>query len=222
MKNIIAKILSGFTGEKRFIQELINHLELSSRAIKLINDYLSTSNDERLKDISNLERIGDEISRKLSEETSRGAISPVVIGTIEFLLNKIDDILDNIHILSKELKRLYSIVRSRYALNILEVEISEMIRICDIGISELKNLLNTIVNNNIEDTTSIINTIKELEECVDDLKDRVLDKLYSNYERLSYVEFIGLTGIVFTLDNILDAIKDSAILTLMFIIGLTS
>ena len=73
----------------------------------------------------------------------------------------------------------------------------------------------------IQDARSRMNEIERLEEEVDELKERMLDQIYSDADKMSMVEFYSAISITYMLDTVVDKLRDLAELTLLLLISIT-
>jgi len=115
MRDIWSRIFSPLYGsERELFNKVQSHLRLSLKALNILEGIVSAEEDkakvaasEGMREVAAIEREGDELIRMLGDKLSKGAISPTLMPTIEVLLNKIDDVLDDIHVLTRELRRAY-------------------------------------------------------------------------------------------------------------------
>ncbi len=105
-------------GEKEFLGRLVTHLGLSQKAMGILENMVlsamensgisKTKVSEGMREIAALEREGDEIVRQINDYVLKGGAVPITTASImDTILNKSDDILDGIHVLSRELRRTY-------------------------------------------------------------------------------------------------------------------
>lgn len=218
-RGILSRLLNPFIkGETELFNGLSEHAKLTLKALSIIEDALRSGDIVKVREaeveVSVLENQGDEISRMLSQEVSTGAIATPIMGDVEVLINKVDDVLDRVHILSREIRRAMSVCVSPAIKSVLSSDIVELIMIDKRGVEEFIELTSAVARG--DDWSRVrehVLVISKLEDEVDDAKDRLIDKLYELAREISYVEFMSLLHIVFTLDDIIDIAKDSAYLT---------
>ncbi|MFB6471183.1 MAG: DUF47 domain-containing protein [Vulcanisaeta sp. AZ3] len=232
IKDFWGRILSPLYGsEKEFLNRLMAHLELSRKALEILegmvlsavedNNMSKTKVSEGMREIAALENEGDEIVRQVNDEILKGAVSITTASVMDSILNKSDDILDGIHVLSRELKRTYYLCNTEPIRKFLSEEFLEMIEIGKEALNNLLNMISNLNNRSLNDMSIIVKGIRKLEEEVDDIKDSALDELYANAKELTYVEFMSIMSLIFGVDDVLDSIKDVAgmLLTLVSTYG---
>ncbi|MGC9135368.1 DUF47 domain-containing protein [Caldivirga sp.] len=223
---VLSRLLNPFIkGEVELFSELSGHARLTLKALDIIEDALRSGDFIKVKEaeveVSVLENQGDEISRMLSQEVSTGAIATPIMGDVEILIGKVDDILDRVHILSREVRRAMSICVSPEVKKVLSEDVVELLMVDRRGVEEFINLASTIASGgDWNKIRSHILIISKLEDEVDEAKDRLVDKLYELAKEVSYIEFMSLLHIVFTLDDIIDITKDAAYLTSTILMSL--
>ena len=160
--------------------------------------------------ILKIERQGDEILRNTSGEIYRGAVPLTTLLAMDTVFSKTDDILDNIHILSREILDVHIMHETPYTKMFIAGNLLEMINTSKKALEILLKLVDNLFKYDFRELGSIAREIHSLEEAVDDLKNHTLEDLYQNASRLSYFEFWSIISIVFNMDNAIDAIKDVA------------
>ncbi len=214
-------------GEREFIGRLITHIELSQRALSILesmvlsavenNSVSKTKVSEGMREIAALEREGDEIVRQINDTVLKGAVPITTVSIMDTILNKSDDILDGIHVLSRELRRTYYLCNTEPVRKFLSEEFLEMLRIGKEALKMLLEIINNLDKKGFGDIRVMVMGIQKLEEEVDDIKDSALDKLYSSAKELTYVEFMSSMSLIFGIDDVLDSIKDIAYMLLTLV-----
>lgn len=216
-------------GEKEFLGRLVTHLGLSQKAMGILENMVlsamensgisKTKVSEGMREIAALEREGDEIVRQINDYVLKGGAVPITTASImDTILNKSDDILDGIHVLSRELRRTYYLCNTEPVRNFLGgEEFLEMLRIGKEALKMLIEIINDLNVRSFSDIRVMVMGIQKLEEEVDDIKDSALDKLYASAKELTYVEFMSSMSLIFGIDDVLDSIKDIAYMILTLI-----
>ncbi len=228
IRDFWGKILSPlYVGEKEFLGKLMTHLGLSQKAMDILegmvlsameNNSISKAKvSEGMREISALEREGDEIVRQINDYILKGAIPITTASIMDTILNKSDDVLDGVHVLSRELRRTYYLCNTEPVRNFLGEEFLEMLRIGKEALKMLIEIINSLNTKSFSDIRVMVLGIQKLEEEVDDIKDSALDKLYANAKELTYVEFMSSMSLIFGIDDVLDSIKDIAYMILTLI-----
>ncbi len=219
---ILDRIISALRGkENELFEKITQHLDLSIQALRtLITPECKISSEDCIKKVAEYEKKGDELSREIFELLSRGAVTIHILNIAELLVHALDDVLDEIHILSREFDRL-----RRHSRNIKLIEsIFEYITNCCNkalkGLNNLKTIFENILSEDVSSTRVTIGTIEKLEEEVDELKNSMIENIYSEAPNLSTVEFYSAISIIFMVDTILDKIKDVAELALILMISI--
>ncbi len=204
--------------EEKLFLYLLDHVKLSKECIdELIRVVEEIPNRDRLDEVARyiaaLEKEADELTRKMDEEVVSGAIIPSIISDLELLLDRIDNVMDGIYFLSRELRRGASIweVDPR-VVEFLRDPFIKMLRITQRSIDILLTLLQNAPRNK-DVMRSMGLRIEKLEEEVDDIKDGVMDGLYTLRD-LAPVTFHHITALTYGIDSILDNMKDVAVLVL--------
>ena len=227
MRNVLGRLLNPFVrGELRLFANIEKHLDLTLKSIDIIMDAIRSGDLHKIKDaeikVSALENLGDEISHSIAHDVSTGAIATPIIGDVELMIGKIDDILDRVHILAREVRRAFQICANQGAKEIMSKDVVDLLAIDKNGIEELKRLVDDIIEGRgLEVLRGHLTLINKFEDMVDDAKDQLIDKLYLIAKDITYVEFTSLIHIVFTLDDIMDIAKDASymILTILSSMG---
>ncbi len=219
---LLDRIINIFRGQERAIfDKLKEHLELSMRALEVLTSPECRLEERCLKEIIELEKKGDEISREISELISRSAVTAYALNIIEIMTNKIDDILDEIYVLSKELERLLRYCKNREIIFRVYSYITEAGLKAIKAIRALHELYTDIINGAPQDTRSRMNEIEKIEEEVDELKERMLDQIYSEADKMTMIEFYSAISITYMLDTVVDKLRDLAELTLLLLISIS-
>jgi len=222
-RRIFEKLLSVFRGsERELIERLVKHVELSIQALeRIISEECVRNASSCVKVIGELEKKGDDIAREIHELISRSALSVPVFTIIEILVHKIDDILDEINILARELDRLLRFSTDSDLTGRVYEYVCKSGRIALDSLKLLRNLLDNLFSKDISNLRGIVSRIEHLEEEVDELKNVMLEFVYSRSKSMSNVEFYASMFITYTLDNVLDRVKDAAELMLILVLALS-
>ncbi|MBP1449762.1 MAG: DUF47 family protein [Thermoproteus sp.] len=198
---------------------LKTHISYSLQALDLIYNIISNKNldenylDEIVRKISAIEREGDEIIRRLDDEITRGALVPSVIGNTELLLDRIDNILDNIYYIAKEIRRGYIVWRNEEIKKIISGKFREMVDLDKTSIEYIRLMLER--SRDLEFCGRYARMVSTLEEEVDEVKEHILDEVYKL--NLSAVEFNHIISLIYSADRIADNTQDAVQLLLSII-----
>jgi predicted phosphate transport protein (TIGR00153 family) len=110
------------SGEERLFGEIRELIELSIEAIDILARGLELEDsgdvdglEEVSREIGVLEKRGDEKLMEISAYVMSGAVFPGFRSQILTLINHIDDVLDSIHVLSREMARVNKYCRDMIA-----------------------------------------------------------------------------------------------------------
>ncbi|MCW4017501.1 MAG: DUF47 family protein [Candidatus Bathyarchaeota archaeon] len=200
-------------GEKTIFTELIQILDVASQANTLMQamfeaGYSDASLAENVRAMRTLERQADEITFKLGEEITGGAISPNIIDNLIEAVQAADDIVDIYYYLARELFRL-----SKAASTGFEVQpekdwtavYENLFDFADQMLSKLKQMLST---DSVPQILRLHKEIEALEEQGDDVKDGGYDKLYTAAPKMHFLQFHHHTEMLHKTDDILDNCED--------------
>jgi len=191
--------------------KMATHLELSRQSLDILLQLLSTRAtaksdvDEAMRKITALEREGDEIIRGLVDEVTQGAVVPTVTNLVLILLENVDNVLDLIYFAVKEIRRGFHLWQKESVYAIAANEVKEIFNLIKSMLEYFQKMLNV---KKVEEVKHYARIISSLEEEIDDIKEDVLDKIYSL--ELTAVEFNHLVMLVFTADKIADNLQDAA------------
>lgn len=227
-KKIKEGIFAFFKPETRLFTHLIEHLKLTLKALKILTEIIKEEDLDvsfsKVKDIEILEKKGDEIIYNITQNILKGAVTLTVQHNLIGLINTIDDILDTIHFLSKDVHRIKESFELKEIdkigiMNDFEYNIQHSIKV----VEKLKKLLEeAAAGNDIEKIIQLRNEIEELEEKGDEIKDRTMEKLYMHGLKLDPVLFMLIRSYIFDIDDIEDSCEDAANMITTVLITLLS
>ncbi|MEZ0247939.1 MAG: DUF47 family protein [Thermoproteus sp.] len=207
------------SGWDDIVGQLKAHVAYSLQALGLVQDVISKTElsedylDEVVRKISAIEKEGDEIIRRLDDNISKGALVPSVIGNAELLLDRIDNILDNIYYISKEIRRGYIVWGNENIKRIINGKFREMLDLDKTIIEYIGLMLDK--SRDLEYCGRYARMVGTLEEEVDEVKEYILDEVYKL--KLSAVEFNHIISLIYSADRIADNAQDAVQLLLSII-----
>lgn len=199
------------TGLESVKEKVKDHIALSQESLLILqglilNKSLEKSEvDEAVRKVTALEREGDEIVRDLMDKVTQGAVVPTIANVVMVMLDNVDNILDMIYFAIKEVKRGHHLWSNEQVYAVVSAEVKEMLHLSKTMLEYLQNMLNA---RNDEEIRRYARLIASLEEEIDEIKENILDKIYSI--ELNAVEFNHLVSLVYTADKIADNIQDAA------------
>lgn len=200
-------------GEKSIMQQLTGIIDLAEEAAELLIQMFQIDDNEKVEineKIKLIEKEADDISIKLKQHITGGAISSNLMDNLIMLVETCDDLLDKSYFLSREIKRVHENAHKfdQNSRDMLEKGYSVCKNILELAVralSDVKILLEAKDTKVMDDAR---NRIETMEEQVDDLKDNLIDDLYRHTDELPYIIFIHLTELVHKLDDLLDDCED--------------
>jgi len=216
------------SGERNIFQEIGKYSSLGIQATNLLKTMITCDNSVELssgkESLKKIESEGDEMTFELKNNINRGAVNPALIDSFLELIDRTDDVLDTLYYIGRE------IARYREYLNIASS--GERTAVCeyydklnkalDFNIQSLISIGRIVNEENLSSAIKDWSTIEKMESQVDDIKDELLDRLYLDSKRISYLSFIHLSSVIHKIDDLLDQSEDIADLILQIITAVTS
>ena len=199
-------------GEKNIFGELSQIISVAIEANNILKVmFKDCSNSQALIDkvraVRDLERKSDEISFKLNEEITSGAISPNLIDDLIESTHLADNVVDVIFYLSRELSRMAKVNTAlRQECEWAEVYL-QMLALVDQSLPKLQSMLSI---GNVPKILQLRKEVEALEEEGDDIKDAGFDKLYSVASGMNFLQFYNYSEMLHKSDDILDTCEDLA------------
>jgi len=199
------------TGLEDIREKIKDHLLLSQQSLRILQELIlnkaldKSAVDEAVRRATALEREGDEIVRDLMDKVAQGAVVPTVTNVVMVMLDNVDNVLDMIYFAIKEVKRGHHLWSDEQVYAVVSGEVKEMLALSKTMLEYLQNMLDARGDDEIRRHARLISS---LEEEIDEIKENILDKIYSI--ELSAVAFNHLVSLVYTADKIADNIQDAA------------
>lgn len=216
------------TGEKSLFEKIGTYAKLGEQAnedLKIMLDCKKRGDLTTIKEkIKKLEVEGDSITFELKNKITSGAVSPSLTDSFLELVDRSDDILDTLYYISREIAR-FSVYLSEASAGETEIVCDYYGRInraLEFNTESLKNIERMVSNDDIKGIIKFWSSIERMEEEVDDIKDELLDKLYIDSKKISYLSFIHLSSVIHKVDDLLDQNQDIADLMIQIITAVTS
>ncbi len=210
------KAISQPTDLKNLLRNFSKHLDLTCLALDKLAALVDTEDTSKItilvEEIRRLEREGDELIRILTIETLRLVLPPQQLQILAILLDKLDDMLDNVTLSGNELCRYILKIRQKYIWGTVKHFIREMILRAREAASTVSSLLREGKFENINEVLTLVSLI---EQDVDNIKNKILDELSLHAEHLTCAELLSLRNIVLNVDEVADLTRDIATLVLV-------
>ena len=171
----------------------------SELLIKLVRERDLTQRLEYMKQIKDVEHIGDDITRKLLYELNGTFITPFDREDIHELINNMDDVVDYIHAASK---RIHFYKVSNFPEEF--IQIADRIHSAN---KEIQNVLRSVRSvNDFKNHIQSCEKISEYESEVDDIYQEYLSRLFD--EEINAIDLIKKRDILTTLEKAIDKCDD--------------
>ncbi len=213
MLGILRKLL--MAGEERLFKMLADHVELSIRSMKIVTEMLKGEIDDyRVEslviDVVTNEKSGDKIAMELTNLVTKGAVPIALLGDIEVLIDRIDDILDLTYFLATEYERAHRAGINRIPeTREMYGELLKTALLASKALEALKEEF-LVALEDFSKLQSLDDKIDVYEDKVDELKSAMLDKLYSLGRDVDAITFNHLVEMIRSLDTIVDACEDAS------------
>jgi uncharacterized protein Yka (UPF0111/DUF47 family) len=199
-------------GEKNVFSELAQIVSIAAEANTLVSNMFKVDYEEKqligfMCKVQSLEKRSDEIAFKISEDITSGAISPNIIDNLLECVQVADDIVDLYYYLSRELDRMARAYSVGFEIRHADWDslYENMLALAGKSLSELKRVLSS---SNVKEILESRKEIEALEEQGDDIKDTGFDRLYSEAQKLHYLQFYHYSELLHKCDDILDSCED--------------
>ncbi len=199
-------------GEKNIFKELFEIISIALESNAILKEILKMNYDEKIllkyDQVKELEKKSDEISFKIGEDVTSGAISPNIIDSLLECIQKADDIVDLYYYISREMNRMSRTCSINFTVH-QEAEwdliYEKFFNLSEKALQKIERMLST------SDETEISKLRKEietLEEEGDEVKDQGFDRLYGIASKLSFLQFYHYSEVLHKCDDILDSCED--------------
>jgi predicted phosphate transport protein (TIGR00153 family) len=182
--------------------EVANNLVVASELfIKLLDEADPEKRLKYIKDISDAEHHGDDLTRKLMNELNATFITPFEREDIHVLVDKMDSIVDLLHGASKRIHM--------YNLSVFPKEFVQIAGIINLAVLEIQLVLKNVKD--VNDFKLYIDScikISNMETEVDDIYQSYLANLFEN--EFDAVELIKKRDILTALEKAIDRCDDVA------------
>jgi hypothetical protein len=200
-------------GEKSVLQQLTKYADMASTSASLLKEMFSLEDGEKVEineKIKTIEKDADELSMSMRQQITGGAISSNLMDDLITLVETCDDLLDKSYYISREIKRVHENAHKfdDFSRDTLKKGYKVCGNMADFTIEALKDVRIVLESRDTKVLADARARIEKIEEKVDDLKDNLIDELYSAADTLPYIIFIHLTELVHKMDDLLDDCED--------------
>ncbi len=200
-------------GEKSVLQQLTKYADMATTSASLLREMFSLEDGEKVEineKIKTIEKEADEFSMRMRQQITGGAISSNLMDDLITLVETCDDLLDKSYYISREIKRVHENTHKfdDFSIDVLKKGYKVCGSMADYTILALKDVRIVLESRDTNVLTEARARIEKIEEKVDDMKDNLIDELYSAADTLPYIIFIHLTELVHKMDDLLDDCED--------------
>lgn len=221
--SLLRKLLT--SGEEKLFEKLVSHMDLSVKSMYIVTELMKgglTLNqvESMVIDVITNEKAGDKITAELINLVSKGAVPLALLGDIEFLIDKIDDILDLIYFIATEYGRAFRVgLHKKRHINDIY---NDLLKTSMIALKALESLQEelSIALKDFSKLQRLNDRIDIYEDKVDEQKSRMLDKLYSFGDEIDAITFNHLVEMIRSLDTIVDSCEDASHLVIRVVSSL--
>ena len=166
------------------------------------------------EDVITLEKRSDDVAYRTSKDITNGAISSNILDNLLASVDMADNVVDNFHYISREIKRTGRLRFDAKELGNLLAFQSQLNELLDLSGEAMNALRSLLSSKDLDQMQSIRMEIESIEERGDNVKDSSFDKLYFMAPSMHYLQFIHISELVHKLDDILDSCEDISDLVL--------
>jgi uncharacterized protein len=200
-------------GEKNIFNELTQIIAIAKQANALMINMLKDSDNQKnlddcMQGIRQLEKKSDEVTFKVGEDITTGAVSPNIIDNLLAAVHLADDIVDIYYYISRERCRM-SKAKFPYSEATEETEWAALFRsMLELADKALAKVSEAFLVSDLSQLLQLRMDIEALEEQGDDIKDEGFDRLYCEAPSIHYLQFYHYTEMLHKFDDILDSCED--------------
>jgi uncharacterized protein Yka (UPF0111/DUF47 family) len=209
-------------GEKSIFGEMAQIITIAEEANKILYEMLGESQNEKTLDLGMqkirvLEKKSDDITFRVNEDITTGAVSPNILDHLLECVALSDDIVDNYYYQSRQISRMYK-AKFPYSDAPQEAEWMALFRtMLDLAGQALVKVKTTLSLSDLSEILKLRKEIEALEQQGDDIKDKGFDWLYREAPRMHYLQFYHYSELLHKFDDILDGCEDLSDLILSVI-----
>lgn len=209
-------------GEQSIFGEMAQIITIAEEANKILYEMLGDSQNEKTLDLGMqkirvLEKKSDDITFKVNEDITTGAVSPNILDHLLECVKLSDDIVDNYYYQSRQISRMCK-SKFPYSDAPQEAEWMALFRgLLDLAGQALVKVRTTLSLSDLTEILKLRKEIEALEQQGDDIKDKGFDWLYREAPRMHYLQFYHYSELLHKFDDILDGCEDLSDLILSVI-----
>ncbi len=202
-------------GEEKLFNRLATHMDLSVKSMKLVSQLMRrelppAEVESYIVEVITNEKNGDRITSELINMVSKGAVPIALLGDIEVLIDKIDDILDLIYFIATEYGRAFRAgLHKKPIVKKIYQDLLKTALITSKALESLKEELQVALSD-FSKLQMLSDRIDIYEDRVDELKSSMLDELYGYGGGVDPITFNHLVEMIRSLDTVVDSCEDAS------------
>ncbi|NPB01158.1 MAG: DUF47 family protein [Crenarchaeota archaeon] len=219
MRNILARLVGRLALDRKILDCLSSHLSLTEEAIRIVRSFVtecSTRSDlcNKIGDVvyrvKCLEVRGDDLVKEAWALIIRsGSLHPISIPLLSTLMNKLDDMLDTVNVLTLEIERYLALPEDHCKVwSSLSSYLNTTLQLCEEAVRTLRSSIAESMR--LDDLTNNISRVNNIEHDVDVLKNKILLELSKRANEITCHELLHVRMIVQLVDNLADSAQDLA------------
>jgi len=155
-----------------------------------------------------LEKDADGIAEEALKRLAKGSLTITLVPDLHYIINKTDDVEDHLYFIAMELLRgSRSGIRENPYITDVYKDLGRTLMLTRSGLERLQKMFEKGFRD-VETLSRLEKEIDIIEDRVDDEKNHILDKIYSQHKMMSPLEFTHLIELVRAIDDIADASED--------------
>jgi len=184
-------------------------LESCDIVYKMFSEKLSNDEIARLaNEVVILEKNADGIAEEALKRLAKGSLTITLVPDLHYIINKTDDVEDHLYFIAMELLRgSRSGIRENPYITDVYKDLGRTLMLTRSGLERLQKMFEKGFRD-VEILSKLEKEIDIIEDRVDDEKNHILDKIYSQHKMMSPLEFTHLIELVRAIDDIADASED--------------
>ncbi len=204
-------------GERKVFGEVAEIIDTAREADSIITAMFVNPRGDSIQQenekIRLLEKKSDNLSFRIKNEITNGAISSNIIDNLLECVEMADSVMDDFYYISREMNRMRTVDTQKEdgKLSVFNEMALSMMKLADQAMELLTRMLKS---KDIGEMKEDRKSIEKLEEDGDNIKDAAFDKLYGIAPEINFLQFNHVSNMIHKIDDILDGCEDVSDLVL--------
>ncbi|MBX8633247.1 MAG: DUF47 family protein [Candidatus Thermoplasmatota archaeon] len=204
-------------GERKVFGEVAEIIDTAREADSIITAMFVNPRGDSIQQenekIRLLEKKSDNLSFRIKNEITNGAISSNIIDNLLECVEMADSVMDDFYYISREMNRMRTVDTQKEdgKLSVFNEMALSMMKLADQAMELLTRMLKS---KDIGEMKEDRKSIEKLEEDGDNIKDAAFDKLYGIAAEINFLQFNHVSNMIHKIDDILDGCEDVSDLVL--------